>query len=628
MSEIQKRGRVRADGIERQISDGPTRATHSSEEADDVPRGREQVGPARRGLADEDCEAGEDLLNTLPLELQLHIANAVGERCDRAALALASPRVLGLAACCELPSYQGLEMSLAFHVLGGAIDEQLLRSYASRSEATPEGCEWLAGVDAAAGVLVVSGPFGQEPWHLKSGSTVGALLRRKQLSGVVCHYEGKEGAERLARCDLPCGQVKHFNREKGAFGVLVRCEQPSGEVQHFEGETCGVERLVRCELPSGVVRHYEGEKGAERMARREDPRSGTVQHYKGERDVEFEVRREDPSGAVQHYKGEKGAEYVVRREKPNGEVQHYEGERGAEHLVRIKLPSGAAGQYEGEKGAEHLVCFETSWGDVVHYEGEMNAEFMVRLEKPNGEVQHFDEGERGVERETDAAHRVIKPYASTANHRTASGIPYFMRHAFSVRFSPVKRPEPRSPSRREPGTLCDRLPGLTRGVERTSLKHHVFTYRSPHQSVEPPRPPASAPLSGGANGRGRGRSGGRHRGSVASAHRGTCEARDALVRAGRRVISGGDPRVLLGRRDLRGKQGRYGRPARASLPNGRGWRAQAGGRPELDLALTGRTGGRTSRSLWAAVFHTGELPLRRRAQARARAGRTAASASR
>ncbi len=59
------------------------------------------------------------------MELQLHIANAVGERCDCAALALASPRLL--AACRELPSYQGLEMSLAFHdVLNGAIDEQLL----------------------------------------------------------------------------------------------------------------------------------------------------------------------------------------------------------------------------------------------------------------------------------------------------------------------------------------------------------------------------------------------------------------------------------------------------------------------------------------------------------------------
>ena len=91
----------------------------------------------------------DDRLNGLPLELQLHIANAVGERCDRAALILASPRLLGLAACRQLPSYQGLEMSL---LVGGAIDEKVLRRYASRSEATPEGCKWLAGVAATAGL--------------------------------------------------------------------------------------------------------------------------------------------------------------------------------------------------------------------------------------------------------------------------------------------------------------------------------------------------------------------------------------------------------------------------------------------------------------------------------------------
>ena len=81
----------------------------------------------------------EDLLSGLPLELQMHVADAVGERCDRAALALASPRLLGLAACLELTSYQGLEMSLALHlVLGGAIDEPLLRKFALLKARTPD----------------------------------------------------------------------------------------------------------------------------------------------------------------------------------------------------------------------------------------------------------------------------------------------------------------------------------------------------------------------------------------------------------------------------------------------------------------------------------------------------------
>ena len=146
------------------------------------------------------------LFNALPLELQLHIVDAVpvGERCDRAALALASPRLL--AACRELPSCQGLEMSLAFHhVLGGAINEQLLRMYASRSKATPEGCEWLAGVDATAGVLVVSGTFGQI-WHLKFGSDA----RYHAL------FKGARG-----------GEVEAVSTLLGE-GLLVNCVGPRG----------------------------------------------------------------------------------------------------------------------------------------------------------------------------------------------------------------------------------------------------------------------------------------------------------------------------------------------------------------------------------------------------------------
>ena len=83
-----------------------------------------------------------------------HTADALGERCDRAALALASPRLLGLAACRELPSYQGLEMLLAFHyVLGGAIDEQPLRGDGGRLRmafaSRPVQHWWLAFVRAA-----------------------------------------------------------------------------------------------------------------------------------------------------------------------------------------------------------------------------------------------------------------------------------------------------------------------------------------------------------------------------------------------------------------------------------------------------------------------------------------------
>ena len=220
-------------------------------------------------MPDDDLQT----LSGLPLELQLCIADAVGERCDRASLALASP-LLGLAACRELPSYQGLEMSLAFHhVLGGAINEQLLRSYASRSEATLEGCKWLAGVriSTASGWRTALPPSGvrmeirvvegiiRERWYLVQwpDRTDGALLReisrptpRAEERGVcrysvtVCHYEGEEGAERLVRNESMATRARlHYTGEKGA------------------------ERLVCCELLCGVVGHYEGEKGAERLVR-------------------------------------------------------------------------------------------------------------------------------------------------------------------------------------------------------------------------------------------------------------------------------------------------------------------------------------------------------------------------
>ena len=147
-----------------------------------------------------------DLLSALPQELQLLIAEAVGDRCDRAALALASPRLLGLSACRELPSYQGLEMSLAFHhVLGGPIDEQLLRSYASRSEATLEGCEWLAwlaGV-AAAGLL----QSGTRPG--RPGRDAPLPIPSLQIRVVVSRALWRNGsscsrAARLARCCTTC----------------------------------------------------------------------------------------------------------------------------------------------------------------------------------------------------------------------------------------------------------------------------------------------------------------------------------------------------------------------------------------------------------------------------------------
>ena len=308
----------------------------------------------------------EDLLSGLPLELQMHVADAVGERCDRAALALASPRLLGLAACRGLRSYQGLEMSLAFHhVLGGAIDEQLLRRYASRAEATLEGCGWLTGVAAAAGLrrLRITGSDpGPGPgsvrgvgqgWYLMqccpaavpSSSTVGALLRIR-MPQMTEHYEGAEGAERRVRSDLPDGDVHYFEGAKGAERLVRERSGQGNAVHYFEGEK-GLERLVRGEQYCGDVHHYEGEQELERMVRCELP-SGEVFYHEGEQGVERMVRCELPCGDVLHYDGEKNAERIVRYERHGwGVVFYYEGEKGAEQMVRLGLPFGISVHFRG-----------------------------------------------------------------------------------------------------------------------------------------------------------------------------------------------------------------------------------------------------------------------------------------
>ena len=306
------------------------------------------IGVARIG--DAVLEMSDDLLSALPQELQLHIADAVGERCDRASLALASPRLLGLSACRELPSYQGLEMSLAFHhVLGGAIDEQLLRSYASRSKANARKLrrrlEWLMRVTAAAGLqkelrLEVSDT--EQRWYLmQPDSTVGALLvlrfTRLPEAGFASHYKGEEGVERQ-----------------------VCFETPDGDVAHYEGEK-GAEQMVRFEqIRSGIVSHLEGKKGAERLVRQD-----------------IGVRSDLLSSVVIHYEGDKGGERLVRSEipKPVDSVCYYEGEKGMEHTVCCELRGGGGTwHFEGIKGAERLVRFELPYGGMLHFDGETDAE--------------------------------------------------------------------------------------------------------------------------------------------------------------------------------------------------------------------------------------------------------------
>jgi hypothetical protein len=291
----------------------------------------------------------------LPPDLQLHVAEALLERLDRAALCLAIPH-LGVLAQRRLITYKPcVLMSLAIHLVrGGTIDEVLLRRYAARDDATVDGCDWLTSVSAAYG-----------------SSTMG--YRRESLSGA----------------DAP--EVWCLLSD----GAKLRYVFDAGDVRHFEGES-GAERHVRMVFSNGDVRHYEGEMGAERCVRLVFANDNGMVHFEGERGVERVVRMVSADGAVMHFEGESGAERRVRRVRADGTVMHFEGERDAERLVRAVSTTGDVWHFEGERNAERPVRVVLPTGGVWHLEGEKGAERLVRASSANGDVRHPSRAERVV----------------------------------------------------------------------------------------------------------------------------------------------------------------------------------------------------------------------------------------
>ena len=170
------------------------------------------------------AERQAPLLHQLPAELQLRIAElAPDNHRDRAALCLAIP-TLGLAALRVLPAYRHILVSVGLRLFsaGAALfDDSLLRRYAARADATAEGASWLSAAAANAGSAL--GLRRQSPegdgamrWLLVQGGRDGAVLKESWPGGVVRHYEGERGAERIVRVDWPDGDVEHYEGEKGA----------------------------------------------------------------------------------------------------------------------------------------------------------------------------------------------------------------------------------------------------------------------------------------------------------------------------------------------------------------------------------------------------------------------------
>ena len=327
--------------------------------------------PAQRGSPPSVSAFGKlPMLLTIFPELQLEIARFLTDPSDCAALCLAVPRGLGLAALRHrgLPQYKDILVSVAMRLATGElqIDEALLRRYLwDRRRMTSEGCKWLTAAAQRTGSplgIVRSVLQGWERWHLTAGGAEGALVRRKQPNGVIALFEGERGAERKVRAEWPDGTVSVFEGEKGDER-RVRVERPDGSIFFFEGEKYA-EREVRAERPDGRVFFFEGEKDAERLVR-EQHYDGRVFFFEGERDAERRVRLERLDGSISFFEGERDVERWVRRERPDGTITYFEGERKAERKVRVERPDGGVIHYAGERGAERIVREELPDGTTI-----------------------------------------------------------------------------------------------------------------------------------------------------------------------------------------------------------------------------------------------------------------------
>ena len=174
--------------------------------------------------------------------------------------------------------------------VSATLSEDTLRRYAADRRASADHFPWLARVSPALCLsATVEGAYEQraETWALRRGEESGAHLRVRFLrSGLVRHFEGGRGAERMVRGEFADGEVQYFEGEQDAERV-VRREFADGTVQYFEGEE-GAERMVRAVLPSGQEQHYEGAKGEERCLRAVWP-EGEEQHFEGAKGEERRV---------------------------------------------------------------------------------------------------------------------------------------------------------------------------------------------------------------------------------------------------------------------------------------------------------------------------------------------------
>ena len=293
------------------------------------------------------------MLLTIFEELQLEVARFLTDPSDCAALCLAVPRGLGLAALRhrELPQYKDILVSVALRLVTGEvqIDRALLLRYLWGTRMTNAGCDWL----------------------LTTGELqIDEALLRQYLGDKRVTVEGCEWLTDAAqRAGSPLGIARSVSQDLSEWNLTDA--SPAGQTP-----PAAAGALVRWTYPSGSFGVYEDDRGAERH-----------------------VRTEKPNGTVFFYEGEQGEERKVRQERQNGDILFYEGERHEERKVRFQRASGDINLFEGERGAERMVRVVKAWGLVIILEGERGAEQMVRKEMPDGRVGIFEDGVKLVREE-------------------------------------------------------------------------------------------------------------------------------------------------------------------------------------------------------------------------------------
>ena len=100
---------------------------------------------------------------------------------------------------------------------------------------------------------------------------------------ITTFYEGDANEEYVVAQETADTEknvlLTNFYRGKMNHETLVRSKDASGTVTHFEGEQ-GDERKVRTVDADGIITHFKGKKNKERKVRTVSP-DGTEQHFEG-----------------------------------------------------------------------------------------------------------------------------------------------------------------------------------------------------------------------------------------------------------------------------------------------------------------------------------------------------------